>query len=120
MKTCRYCGIQQSDDSFEICRVVGNRVYRRHRCKSCKRKQKNVRRQAIRKWLDEYKKALVCSRCGFDDYRALVFHHSGDSEKDFNVSDMLSAGLSKMTIVKEIEKCEVLCSNCHLIEHYKD
>jgi hypothetical protein len=69
-------------------------------------------------WLDEYKKTLRCERCGFADYRALEFHHDGSREKDFNVADMIHSGLSRAAIMREIDKCIVLCSNCHQITHY--
>ena len=61
----------------------------------------------------------MCARCGFADYRALEFHHH-QGEKDFNVADMIRSGLSTNKIKLEIEKCVVLCSNCHQIEHYKE
>ena len=57
-------------------------------------------------------------RCGFSDYRALEFHHDGDRGKDFNNSDMIRSGFARETILREIAKCVVLCSNCHQIEHY--
>ena len=31
---------------------------------------------------------------------------------------MASHGYSKKKIIKEIEKCDTLCANCHRIEHY--
>jgi hypothetical protein len=117
---CRYCGAQQAVDTFEICRVVKGRVYRRRRCPRCKRSKTNERRTALRLWLDEYKKTLRCERCSFADYRALEFHHSGGEEKDFNVADMIRSGLSREAILREIAKCVVLCSNCHQIEHYDE
>jgi len=36
----------------------------------------------------------------------------------FNVADAVRNGLSLDTIKKEIEKCIVLCANCHAIRHY--
>jgi hypothetical protein len=99
---------------------VNGKAYRRLRCRGCKRAKTNERRAALRRWLDEQKKALCCERCGFADYRALVFHHAGGQEKDFNVADMIRSGLSREAILREIAKCIVLCSNCHQIEHYPE
>jgi hypothetical protein len=117
---CRYCRLEKPLEAFEVCRVVGEKVYRRRRCQQCKRLKTNERRTALRLWLDDYKKALGCSRCGFADYRALEFHHPGRREKDFNVADMIRSGFSRETILREIAKCIVLCSNCHQIEHYDE
>jgi hypothetical protein len=33
---------------------------------------------------------------------------------------MIRSGFSRETIMREIAKCVVLCSNCHRIEHYDD
>jgi hypothetical protein len=40
-----------------------------------------------------------------------------NSDKEFNVSSKI--GQRKLSsLMKEIDKCEVLCANCHSIEHY--
>jgi len=72
-----------------------------------------------RKQLVNYKKELECQRCGYDDHRALEFHHHND-DKSKSVSRMVGEGYSWEIIKKEIDKCEVLCSCCHRIEHWKD
>jgi hypothetical protein len=120
VRTCKYCHTEQPDEAFEVCRVVKDKAYRRLRCRRCKRARTNERRAFLRSWLDEYKKALQCGRCGFADYRALEFHHPAGQEKDFNVADMIRSGLSRRAILQEIARCIVLCSNCHQIEHYND
>ena len=102
-----------------MCRIVGAKVYRRLKCQRCKRRKANERRAALRLWVDEYKKTLRCERCGFADYRALVFHHHGSQQKEFNIADMIRSGLSRASIQREIGKCIVICSNCHQIEHYE-
>jgi hypothetical protein len=120
VRTCKYCQTQQEEEAFEVCRVVQGKPYRRLRCRRCKRAKTNERRAALRCWLDDYKKALQCERCGFSDYRALEFHHPDGEEKDANVADMIRSGLSRAAILSEIGKCTVLCSNCHQIEHYDE
>jgi hypothetical protein len=115
---CKYCDQDRPRTAFEVCRVVNGKEYRRLRCRQCKRARTNVRRTALRQWLDDYKKTLRCERCGFADFRALEFHHPGTQDKDANVADMIRSGLSRKTIKREIDKCVVLCSNCHQIEHY--
>lgn len=55
-----------------------------------------------------------CRICGYDrSVRALHFHHLNPHEKDFNIS-------SKATwydIQRELEKCVLLCANCHAEVH---
>lgn len=71
-----------------------------------------------RKWFSDWKKQQKCCRCGFDDYRALVLHHLRD--KIGNVSDLIRKAVGIKRLQEEIDKCEVLCANCHHIEHYKE
>jgi hypothetical protein len=120
MKVCKYCQTERPDEAFEVCAVIKGKTYRRLKCQKCKRATTNQRRSRLRLWLDEYKKTLVCERCGFSDYRALEFHHRTRDEKTFNVADMIRSCLSVRTIRREIDKCSVLCANCHRIEHYDE
>jgi cytochrome c len=48
----------------------------------------------------------------------LVFHHKDDTIKENNIADMIRGGYSLKNIKKELDKCEVLCSNCHNKEHF--
>lgn len=120
MKTCKSCLKAFPDEAFPVCKIVAGKVYRNRKCQKCRREVVNRRRGGLRAWLDGYKKGLVCGRCGFDDYRALEFHHHARGGKEFNVADMIRSGLSVESIRREIEKCSVLCSNCHQIEHYAE
>ena len=71
------------------------------------------RRRATRR--AQILEGLVCSRCGFDDPRALEFHHRNAAEKLFNVMSGLSYAPDRL--LAEIAKCDVICANCHAIEH---
>jgi hypothetical protein len=62
-----------------------------------------------------------CNKCGYDKNPiALEFHHQNPDEKYKDISTMITNGLSKDRIDKEVEKCIVLCSNCHKIEEDGD
>ena len=83
-------------------------------------KQKaNARRIEIAAWFLEYKKALACSQCGFKHPAAIDFHHVGD-DKEAGLAQMVHNAVGKKRILKEIAKCEILCSNCHRILHYDE
>ena len=45
------------------------------------------------------------------------FHHRDPNEKDINVVKI--KGRSWKRIVIELDKCDVLCANCHRLEHSK-
>lgn len=59
---------------------------------------------------------MKCSRCPENHPACLDFHHiCGNKTK--NVAKMVTEKLSMKTIMQEIAKCIVLCSNCHRKEH---
>lgn len=66
-------------------------------------------------------KGGCCVECGFeatkDTVAAFDFHHVNPSEKEYTPSDMLM--LKKEKVYKELDKCVLLCSNCHRILHYR-
>lgn len=70
----------------------------------------------IRKWVSDLKKTLSCS-CGEDHPSCLEFHHKDPTQKDLSIADAISNGWSISRMIKEIEKCEVLCANCHRKVH---
>ncbi|MGI9054867.1 MAG: hypothetical protein ACR2F2_03595 [Pyrinomonadaceae bacterium] len=83
-----------------------------------KQREKNRRfAESRRKWLVEYKKKLSCIRCGEDHPATLTFHHKNSSDKSFEIGNAIVLGVSLKRLIAEIEKCEVLCANCHAKEH---
>jgi len=58
-----------------------------------------------------------CKKCGYDDNPvALDFHHRVPNEKKMCVAQLVGQGYSLSIILEEVEKCDILCSNCHRIE----
>jgi len=76
------------------------------------------RRRKIKKWFQEYRKDLKCSKCGENHPATLDFHHK--KEKIRGINFLTHWGYSKETIKKEISKCQVLCANCHRKLHYHE
>jgi DNA-binding CsgD family transcriptional regulator len=82
-----------------------------------KQKSKNVIN-----WKKEKKKLLIeykggkCIYCGYNKcIAALEFHHKDPKEKDFSIANN-SYSFEKMK--NEVDKCELVCSNCHREIHY--
>ena len=62
-----------------------------------------------------------CSHCGFNRFpESLEFHHTDPTIKDVAISTMIHKAKKIDTILKEIEKCIVLCANCHIAFHNGD
>jgi hypothetical protein len=58
-----------------------------------------------------------CNRCDYDKcIDALDFHHTDPTQKDFNISENGHCR-SWESVEKELNKCELLCANCHREEH---
>lgn len=60
----------------------------------------------------------VCVDCNtMPHHAAMEFHHNDPTEKKFNVSSRL-LGVNWNRIASELDKCILLCSNCHQIRHW--
>ena len=65
-----------------------------------------------------------CLKCGleYNGKNGLLyhFHHRDPSSKEYYIDRMWASGLSWEDILKEINKCDLLCVVCHLWEHHPD
>lgn len=80
--------------------------------------EKRQRRTELRAWLYEVKQDASCHQCGDGDTASLEFHHRPGAEKLMDVGQMVAYGYGRDAIRDEIEKCAVLCANCHRREHH--
>jgi hypothetical protein len=70
------------------------------------------------KW-SAFKCTLKCTQCGFNHPAALDFHHVDPSEKENLVSKLVSQGCFAAAM-EEVQKCIVLCANCHRVHHAQE
>ena len=115
-KLCDYCGIFYPEDSFGVAVTTPTKVYRRRKCRNCYKLTKQALIQKHYLWLNEYKRKQGCSRCGITDPRVLDFHHKMGEDKLFTISSV-RRDVGSYRLKKEIEKCAVVCANCHRILH---
>ena len=85
-------------------------------CKSCVRKNEREKYHSKQEKLIELKKTMPCKKCGCQKHYLIDFHHIDPAEKNFTISKNPHAKFE--TLLKEIEKCIPLCSNCHREFHY--
>ena len=80
-------------------------------CKSCINKSTVERQRRLKQQCIDYKGGS-CAICGYDKYPgALEFHHVNPKDKDFTISRFKNR---KFELIKdELDKCVLLCSNCH-------
>ena len=86
-------------------------------CKPCSSDQTLERQRKLKIKSVEYKGGC-CVRCGYDKYYgALDFHHLDPSQKDFNLGNCKLTNFEK--IKSELDKCILVCSNCHREIHHE-
>ena len=83
------------------------------------RKSFRKRRKYRNGYLNEIKEAKGCQRCGVTNPVVLEFHHVR-GKKDKNLSDLAMRCASIERIKTEVDKCEVVCANCHRIIHHEE
>lgn len=82
--------------------------------------EKSLRRIRYKETMLDYLKTNSCSKCGYDTcLGCLDFHHVNTEDKQFKLSTMRSfiGGLTD-DVKNELDKCIVLCSNCHHDLHF--
>lgn len=104
---CLDCG-ETSPDNF-----YGDQ---RGRCKKCHVKVTSERRVKAKLDAIAYLGGK-CKHCGYDRYYgALEFHHTDPTKKD---PEKFSAWRTLDIFYAELDKCILLCSNCHAEEHHR-
>lgn len=88
-------------------------------------KTKEERNQYARDRRDKRKALLIehfgnkCADCGGTFHPCCYdFHHRNPLEKSFEIAPRMDGNWE--TIKSEVEKCDMLCSNCHRVRHYKE
>lgn len=108
-KLCPRCKDIKSSDEFY------NYKKRSSFCKSCIVESNKERQRAFKQQAVDYKGGK-CYKCGYNKcLAALDFHHTNPEEKDPKWNNYKRKFTDKMK--KELDKCVLLCSNCHREEH---
>lgn len=70
-----------------------------------------------RRFIVYIKSTIRCSKCG--DTFNLQFHHCGEShKKEMSISKMVRKYPNIEDILRELNKCAILCERCHKGIHY--
>lgn len=87
-------------------------------CKTCHNEHSTIRARIFKINCLDYK-GNKCEVCGYDKCTgALDFHHLDESKKEFAINRRSKSTLDD-DIRSELDKCQVLCANCHREVHYK-
>lgn len=134
MKICTKCKQPKPLSEYFIQSKVTGKIHAQ--CKACyKTHRKTYLAEHYRKYGDQYRerakkrRAMIkrdlqiqmleylqdksCEQCGENDLRVLDFDHLDPTLKSFSVARGLTNGYSWGRILAEINKCRILCANCH-------
>ena len=126
---CNHCGLYKNEEEFNWrYKTLG---VRNKACKECQhafnkgyyegdakdihlqkvKERTGAAREVAREFVYQYLLTHPCQTCGESDPRVLEFHHIGNKDKE--ITRLISGGWSVRRIQEEINKCTVLCANCH-------
>ena len=112
--TCPKCNINKevNNDNFYL---RSNGHFHRW-CKDCNNKFTYEKQLQRKRAAVEYKGGK-CYVCGYNKYvGALDFHHLDPETKDYNIAQLRSYSFDAMK--EELDKCVLLCKNCHSETHH--
>ena len=106
--------IQENQDKMKQYR---REYYYRNREKEIARSKriKKEHRKIIRDYVLDIKSKSQCKMCGYKEHPAALQFHHRLKNKEFELANAKDYSLDR--VKKEIEKCEILCANCHSILH---
>lgn len=132
MKTCAKCKISKKESDFSMKKA--DRGWLQPYCIPCNREhksewyKKNKKKVADKnkdhlnrnkRFVLDYLSNNPCVDCGEQDLVVLEFDHVSGTKRG-NVTALMRARCSLETLKEEIDKCEVVCANCHKRRTYKD
>lgn len=105
-----------SQDRWEELSYDGQYYHYNESRKKQIRDSERRRREERREIISDYKYGECCSECGEGEWRILEFHHPKDN-KEFSIGRANSMGVSDERLKEEVEKCVLICPNCHRKYH---
>lgn len=133
-RRCKTCG--NTKDITDFVKDRSQKGGRRNYCKAChaqkarqfreknpdwrksykpKTKPLTMSYDDRRMWLNSIKAETGCYFCGETTPVCLDFHHIDPTEKSFTISLVMKHSVEE--IIEEMQKCAVICANCHRKVH---
>lgn len=114
VRVCK-CGASSDKAAFSDKRNICMECFRDYRRDYINNRNRNNKVKAI------IEKGSCCAKCEieYDGTNACIFdfHHIGEKEK--GPSELIN-GATWEAVMKELDKCLLLCSNCHRKEHSEE
>ena len=115
-KRCSICGKEKPLIEFAF-RNKTKGIYRGN-CRKCQSNYASKRYQSNKEILDKTKEGKCCARCGYSEcIEPLDYQHIDPTTKKDTVARLLTH-YNANDGLEEIEKCILLCANCHRFYHF--
>lgn len=88
--------------------------------KATRRNRERGQRRIIKRFVREYLANNPCVSCNYDEIFALDFDHIDPATKSESICSLTRRVVPIAKIESEIDKCRVICANCHRRRHYHD
>jgi hypothetical protein len=133
VKICSACSLVKPADEFnrkggalqskcKSCQRAYHRLYyqrNRSRFIAKNRRNKNRQRKRLRTILLKIKQR-PCQDCrGTFHPWVMELDHRDGTIKEAAVADLVSKGCTDARLLEEVEKCDVVCANCHRMRTYR-
>lgn len=116
---CKNCNILLTDNNrYSYFSKKSGKIKKSFYCKACHNHKFLKKGKDFKEVCLKYKGGS-CIRCGYNKCNsALEFHHRDPFSKEFSIAGVRNK-IFDDTIKAELDKCDLLCSNCHREEHEK-
>ena len=131
---CKQCGKEFIDKSRsqtaiycsrKCCKKVSDKKYHEKNKFLLNKKNREYHQRRENEFIFTYKKRKSCVLCGYKEHpEILQFHHKDRGTKKFTIGNI--AITERITpknielVKQEINKCILLCPNCHAVLHLKE
>jgi len=99
-------------------RAKARELYKANPAPSIARSVKTKRR--AREEFSAFKARLSCVQCGENHPATLDFHHHTPHPDNIKINELVRSGRLGFAMEEIMNKCIVLCSNCHRKHHYEE
>ena len=118
---CKNCGKELTGRQTMFCsRQCQSKYYQAQGYNTKYSQKKDYHGTLIKHFLIQ-KRGGKCEKCGYNkNISALEFHHLDPNKKEFTLDSRNLERHSDEEILKEFDKCVLLCANCHAEHHHPE
>lgn len=122
MKQCEVCSSELQGNQQKYCSNACKQKAHWYKLKEQQNSYHSQTTRALSRKLEFINlKGGCCSKCGYNsNLSALEFHHRDSNQKSFGIDFRKLSNTKKETLLEELLKCDLLCSNCHKEHHYPE